>query len=186
MSVDFAEYYGRHKDKPAVIFGGGMKAPDEYRRAPQSAINFSINQHGCLITRCDYIVSIDPILSKPLCAGPDKMVMLRDFALPIFSPHICADVLLPRRNIEHNSAIVAAHCAYLMGCAPIVLIGMDCYSGGGVYWHTPKAKSSGTVQAFEHHVNRWKSFKKKCPDADVRSIAGPLVDVFPLYIQGGG
>lgn len=184
-AAPFENLYGIYENYPAIIIGGGPSAPLQYLKCPKVAVRISVNQHGCIMDKCkcDYIVAIDRILDKPLPIGGGKTAKLTKFCVPILSPHAVADgdFLLARQPVEHNGAIVAAHCAYKMGCNPVIIIGIDCYTGDGVYFHTPDAKSSGTVQHISHHINRWKSFARKVPDANIKIIGGPLEGTFHKY-----
>jgi hypothetical protein len=67
-----------------------------------------------------------------------------------------------------------------MGCAPILLAGMDCYRGA-VYWHAPKAQSTGQHLQLSNHLVKWRSLAAKYPLAMYRSMGGPLADIFPAY-----
>jgi hypothetical protein len=90
-----------------------------------------------------------------------------------------ADYLIPR-PVHNNSGVVAAWVAWVMGCAPILLAGMDCYRGA-CYWHAPKAQSTGQHLQLSNHMVKWQTLAMKCPRAMLRSMGGPLSDVFPAF-----
>ncbi|MCK9468483.1 MAG: hypothetical protein M0Q49_03605 [Porticoccaceae bacterium] len=65
-----------------------------------------------------------------------------------------------------------------MGCAPIIVIGMDCYTGA-TYFHNPAARSSGEWLPLDGHLDKWRRLIELAPDADVRAPGGPLAALFP-------
>lgn len=180
-----AEFIHAHAGRPALVIGGGASAPANAVRAPADAIVFSANQHGCILRagKCDYIVACDEFGTrdqKRFDYGGRK-VTLRDFGVPIVSPRrIDADIMMFKIPI-HETGPTAGWVAWLMGCAPILLTGMDCYVGG-TYFHNPKALSTGTHVPESTHVGRWHELKQKAPDGMFRILGcPPLKGVFPEY-----
>lgn len=164
-----AELVLRHVGRPAVILGGGMSLPEQIKVAPPNAIYVAANEHACVMKLpCDYIVAVDNIEDK-----------LRAFGKPIISSRQWADYRMFKQPVT-NSGCCAAFCAWAMGCAPIILVGMDCYKGG-TYCHDPKAKSSGVVTPLANHIGRWQKLRGIIPLAAIRSAGGPTLNVFPLY-----
>jgi hypothetical protein len=161
--------------RAGVAIGGGVSLPPQYRSVESlNAVHAAANQHGCVMGyRVDYIVSVDPDTSK----------IMRSYRLPVISPRrASADYLLfPNQHTGFNSSGVwAAFVLWLMGCAPIILTGMDCFSGG-TYCHDLKAKSSGTGSSVEQHLRKWHKLKASCPRGAFRSAGGPTEKVFPRY-----
>jgi hypothetical protein len=146
------ELIHRHVGKPAVVIGGGPSAPAGLARCPTDAIGISANDHGFRLRACDFITSLDRIERR-----------LRPHGVPIVSRHLFADyrVLVPP---QPNSGIVGAWLARLLGCSPIYLVGMDCFSGE-TYFHDPTAKSSGFSDLPRNHLARWREFLRKFPAA---------------------
>jgi hypothetical protein len=68
----------------------------------------------------------------------------------------------------------------VMGCAPILTAGMDCY-GGGTYYHDKTARSSGNSQTVAHHLDKWRQLIEHVPGAMIRAMGGPLEKVFLPY-----
>ena len=61
-----------------------------------------------------------------------------------------------------------------MGCTPIYLLGMDCWSGE-TYFHDADAKSSGFSEPPRNHIARWRDFLHRFPAA-YAAFDGPLKD----------
>lgn len=166
MTTDIAPYktvrelIHRHRRQPAVVIGGGPSAPAGLARCPADAIAISANDHGFKLRGCDYIASLDRIEGR-----------LRAHAAPLISRHLFADyrVLVAP---QPNSGIVGAWLARLMGCTPIYLVGMDCWSGEA-YFHNATAKSSGFSEPPRNHIARWREFLLRFPAA-YAAFEGPL------------
>ena len=130
---------------PAVVMGGGPSLPGALERCPGrgDAVYISANDHGAKLAGCDYIVAHDKIEDR-----------IRPFGVPLVSRHLWADI----RYLSFpapNSGVIAAWVAAMLGCAPIYIAGMDCWSGG-TYWHNPKAKSAGHLLKPVDHLSRWR------------------------------
>ena len=169
-----------HAGRPALVLGGGESLPRQAERAPEGCVYISANQHGCLLRACDYIVACDDKPRAQFLGSNGQMVTLKSFGVPIISPRpSMADYLTPKP--PHNSSgVVAAWAAWVMGCAPILLAGMDCYRGA-CYWHAPKAQSTGQHLQLSNHLVKWRTLAAKHPQAMFRSMGVPLTDVFPAY-----
>ena len=154
--------------RPAVVMGGGEHLPTEVAAAPQDAVFISANQHGALLRRVDYIVSLDKRIEP----------VLRQFDVTLVSNRDWGDVQILNQPAA-ESGIAAAWFARLLGCAPIVITGMDCYSGG-TYWHDPGAPSNGFTLTPDKHLARWRLLAMGHPTM-YRVIDGPLLQVFPRY-----
>lgn len=171
------------RGRPVVVMGGGESLPEHVSRVPANAVFVSANQHGCLLRRCDFIVAADSTEEqKTWIAADGRRLGIRDHGAPIISM---------RRNIAdyrifkppiNNSGVLAAWAAWVMGGAPILLAGMDCYVGG-TYHHAPKAQSSGRSQTLGHHLGKWRSLAVHVPGAMIRTMGGALAvhKVFALY-----
>lgn len=171
-----------HRGRPALIMGGGASMPEQAARAPEASVQISVNQHGCLLRKCDYIVACDDKPGKRF-AGPNGLVDLKSFGVPIISPRSSmADYRMFERPTPNNSGIIASWIAWLMGCCPILLAGMDCFAGGVTYWHTPNAQSSGRGLMVDRHVQKWRFLREKLPEAGIRLMGdGPLRELFKVY-----
>lgn len=172
-ALDFADLAGVHLDRPALIMCGGPSLPEQVAAAGDGDwVRISANQHGCKLTDCDYIVALDNI--------PNQVI---NFGVPVIGFYSWAQYRLLNFWNAANSGMQAAWAAHQMGCHPIVLAGADCY-GGGTYWWDADAKSSGPNTPVENHMQGWQSLKSKCPMAAIRSVGGPLAEVFGRYERG--
>ena len=158
-----------------------MSAPEQIKLAPHDAVVLSANQHGCLLRKCDYLVACD---NKPgrRYVSPKGLVDLREFHTPIISPReSMADFRI--FNVPVNSSgVMAAWAAWLMGCSPIMLAGMDLYLGKTTYFHSPSAVSTGRHLPSGAHLAKWGLLKEKTGGSIMlRPLGGPLIGLFPAY-----
>lgn len=135
----------------------------------------SVNQHGALLRDVDYIVSLDSHVGRIV----DELDGVK------ISPHQeFTDYRLCDYPALGNSGMAAVWVAHQMGCCPIVICGVDCYSQG-TYWHDPEAESSGLHTPPDTQVARWKAqMDRHCPEAVITVVSGPLLDVFERYERG--
>lgn len=169
-----------HAGRAAVIMGGGMSLPEQLVLAPEGAVFISANQHGCFLRQCDYIVAVDRWSKKKFLAQDGTEKKLRDLGVPIISPRREDADYMIYDNPFNNSGVAASFAAWVMGCAPIILAGMDCYVGG-TYFHNAKAPSSGKGLKLEHHFARWRKLIAAVPGIPLRVVSGPLSKLLPLY-----
>lgn len=155
-----------HLGRPAVIMAGGRSLSFSMPWVPPDAVFFSVNDHGCRYfanveqrgRRCDYIVAGDNIerrvrfdVRPAIPGGPPGSG--RPWGTPVISRHMFGDyrlLFLPRPN----SGATAAWCARAMGCAPIILTGVDLYQDG-TYFDEPGAASSGLNLSAQDHRANW-------------------------------
>lgn len=171
----FGELVLREAGKTAAILGGGPSLPADLEKVPADALLISVNQHGLMLTECDYTVYLDdhvgPVVSE---FESIRISMFRDWT----------DFRLIHFVNPGSSSILAAWVAYMLGCCPIILCGMDCYAGG-TYWHNEDAKSQGTTITVQSHVARWRQYQAETlGDAVVRAASGPLIELFGEYEPG--
>lgn len=149
-------------------------------RAPADAVRFSSNQHGCLWGRCDYIVAIDNLATRPFVREDGSQYHVTEFGVPILSPRRNLATYRMFSQPASSSGVSAAWCAWVCGCSPILLAGMDCYTVG-TYWHFKKARSTGNGAKLVNHFNRWRSLVKVAPGIQLRVMSGPLAEIFPPW-----
>lgn len=163
-----------HLGRPAVIMGGGLSIAHTIGQAPADAIYISVNDHGCRYfanveqrgRRCDYIVAGDNIERRvrfdvrPVTPnGPPASG--RHWGVPLIARRMFGDyrlLFLPAAN----SGATAAWCARAMGCAPIILTGIDMYQDG-TYFDDPKAHSTAYNQSTEDRRARWLKMHARFP-----------------------
>lgn len=155
-----------HAGRAAAIMGGGPSLSEGFAKVPAGAVLFSVNDHGYRHFKAhphnarpiDYIVACDKIEDR-----------VGKFPAPRISRHMWADyrlLFMPGTN----SAMAAAWCARLMGCGPIVLLGIDLYAGE-TYHDDPKGRSSGKNLKPGIHAQNWAKFFQQFP-AQYRAIGG--------------
>jgi hypothetical protein len=180
------ELIHKHVGRPAVVCGGGESLPAQLKRCPQDAVYISANQHGCIahldghLARLpDYVMVVDGIEGKTWPRPDGSTYTLRHFGVPIISPRPAGDYWLFEQCMP-GSGLMAAWMAWVMGCAPIVLAGIDCYQGG-TYFHDREARSSGRSITIQRHLERWGQLLVHAPGGQFRSLGGPLAKLFPSY-----
>ena len=67
-----------------------------------------------------------------------------------------------------------------MGCAPILLVGVENYTGKA-YTDDPDARSTGFNLKSGEHMKRWARLKFFAPGGHFRAVSGPLLELFPRY-----
>jgi hypothetical protein len=185
-----------HVGRAALILGGGPSLPEEFEAAYDAypdALLVSVNAHGCLLGVAQHkgkdllAVRRELVQREPRLVRCDYACHLDDFGFWEMSTDVKrVSMLYPAdvKMLEHprgtgSSGMVAAWFAYMVGCAPVILCGMDCY-GRGSYWHSPKfTATSGLSSPPAHHVREWaEKLPTFMPQQIVRAAGGPLVDVF--------
>jgi hypothetical protein len=169
MRAVIGDLVHRHVGHPAVIVGGAPSRLNEIAACPEGAVWFSVNDHGLRArATCDYICALDPIAEE-----------LKGRGAPVLSTQRSADVRAFEMRCA-NSAIFAAWCAWVMGCAPIVVIGVECYAGK-TYAHDPDAESAGRLFTVAQHLDRWQMLTRIAPGLMLRPVGGPLLQIFPRH-----
>lgn len=145
--------------------------------APADAVRVSVNEHGLKWGRCDYVVFCDQWVGERVTPfGVPRVCEFPQWADYHYEP--LSDVWQPG-----FSSGTATWLALFMGCAPVVLAGMDCYAGQQTYWHTDgQVESSGHLWRVDSHVRAWGRGFMECPRFDqVLTMGGPLTEIFPVY-----
>lgn len=161
-----------HRGRAAVIVGGGDSIKTSLPKCPADAIYIGVNDHGLrylkdhpeLGRRIELVVACDKIEERAR-ADIGLPGMKRDrqpWGLPVVSRHCWGDYRLLKMP-GTCSGMAAAWVARFMGCAPVILTGMDLYSGGRAYHDAPKAKSSGFHVTDLEHLSRWWQFAQQYP-----------------------
>lgn len=152
-----------HSGRGAVILGSGPSLPKQIRAIPFNTVIFGVNQHASRIIDCDYIVFNDEHTFEDVKNLKGKKISRWRY-------DITYDV--PKGLI---SGIVALRAARIMGCAPITLMGFDCYENKG-YFYNLVAELRGNSVSVQKHVDIWKNEDKR----DVYVAGGPLKKVFKM------
>lgn len=164
-----------HVGRPAIVLGGAPCWPEDYERVrawPDSvrAVVLAANDHAFRRPiEVDYIVACDNHMRE-------RLVIYRR---PIISPRHWADYRVLHQVVS-NSAALAAVAAWVMGCAPIIVCGVELYAGD-TYAHDPKAPSVGKTISVPQHLRRWEKLTAATPGAQIRPVDGPLLALWPRW-----
>lgn len=177
MEETLNDLKGAHAGLPAFILGGGPSLPLEYVACPTNAIRLSANHHGAKFTRCDYIVTN--------CDHAIMRAIFAPYGTVTIGPYEGADYRVT--ELLPNAGMQAAFAAWVMGCSPIILAGMDCYMTDTDHWHEPPG--SGNYGRFipgprkprrlDKQLGAWLAVADLMPGAILVSAGGPLMKVFP-------
>lgn len=179
-SLDIFE--GVHAGRAAAILGGGPSMPDDVKRLPKDCVLFSIKHHGAKLLPCDYTAFFD-------IRYVDQLRELGTRCGTILSNFVNhTDVLLLEEHwkTKRSGPRIAKIAAY-MGCAPVILCGMDCYRDveGSPYWHGAPATEFTDLAVklpLEAELVMWRECFKNMRNPEViKAMSGPLVDVFGAY-----
>lgn len=174
----------------AIIVGGGPSAPSDLKKIPHAgqAIIISANHHAFkLKLKPDYIWCKDHLRIAPgyLDRGRKKEYMereLRPYGVPIVGPNFWCDY----RAIEwpmpqFNSGQQALAFAMLLGCAPIIPIGMDCFAGD-TYFHDKSAPNISRGRKPGYWVSRLQKLRATLGGhTPLRGVSGLARDIFGEY-----
>lgn len=165
----------KHVGRTAVILGGGPSLAKHVHECPIDALYIAVNDHGLRLLKdrpklapraASYVVACDKIEERARAdiGMKDWPGPARDgqpWGLPVISRHMWADYRLTFMPAS-NSGMAAAWLARLMGCAPIILTGMDLWNGK-TYHDAPNARSSGHTIADTQHLRRWSTLLSRYP-----------------------
>lgn len=160
----------RHIGRPAVVMGGAPSLPDELQSCPENAVYISAKEHGAMLRICDYIVCVDDVEQEQ-----------RGYArgAPIIAPHPWGDYRIFGAPVP-NTGATALWCAWIMGCAPIIVVGCQLYTTG-TYFHDPRRMVTGRNQSVDEQIKRFKKIVNMCPHGMFRVMRGPLLKLIALY-----
>jgi len=148
-----------HSGRIGAILGGGPSLEADLKKVPKGAVLFAVNHHASQrnIT-ADYTVFNDHhTKSWVVDIGNTKTVGRWNGYVDIYVPWEAGTL----------SAILAARLARRMGCAPILLCGMDCTG-------THSANGKQKQVAIEWYTNKWANENPK----DIQAVSGPLTKLF--------
>lgn len=181
-----ANMANRHLNQTALILGGGPSLLDDLKRAPAGALKIAVNDHAFHVgIQPDYMVFMDDPHLKPELLRIVNECNTEERGLRVTEGLAFTDIDL--RGVvrpDARSGIWAGWFAMYLGCAPIILCGMDLYTTGNVYCHN-KDDFMGHKYIFdeplEKHLTDWKVLRKWRGYQNIRAMGGPLVNVFGEY-----
>lgn len=169
-----SEIMDRHAGKPIVVMGGAPSLPMDVEQVKHASAWISANEHGARLRGADYIVSVDRRHQR---LRQNVVDVMRPFGVPLISQRFIGDYRIPewdRWAYKGNSGLQAILVAWLLGGHPIITCGFGLYEGG-VYWHEPQAKSSGTRKKPRYFEDLLAGLKRIVGDVVVRPVSGPLL-----------
>jgi len=183
-----ADYALRYVGRPAIVIGGGPSVPWYFAPGlsvappPVDALIITANGHGCRLAAA----GVCRLPDFCVCVDDDQESVLRPYGVPLITQRQFADIQLWTKPV-HSSGMLGCWVAWLMGCAPIVPLGMDMYAGGdaAVYFDAPDAKSAGTWVPPDQHLEHWGQLRRAVGDDVFRAPAGSaLAALFPAFDPG--
>ncbi len=140
-------------------------------------MKISVNLHGIKLTECDYVVCLDKhvMVEATATVGPHKTVGRSCHGRGY-------DYLAMDPGGASCSGTFVLCAAWRLGCAPIIVMGMDGYRDGTYWW--ARDGVGHDREDSKQHVERWKrELTMLIPNAQevVRAFDEPLSAVFPLY-----
>lgn len=163
----------------AAVLGGGPSLPGDLARLPKGSILIAVNYHALYHCKPEYMVYNDHPESDPLL-----LQAVKDFAGIRISPDPSSDVEF---DVDvwtgFYSSNTAAWFALWLGCDPVVLCGMDCYTGERVYCHDYSHDSPAFHYPLDDHLRPWyEEGVHRLPHVErVRVMSGPLARIFPVW-----
>ena len=166
-----------HAGLPGAVLGGGPSLPGDLERLPPHTVLFGVNHHAAQVVDCDYLVFNDAVTADRVASLPGLKV----------SPlaHL-SDIDLAGAwtgGLISTSSVTAAWFALHLGCAPVILCGMDCRQGDRNYFYQPPGAgfpgmSPGHLD-LEKQLATWRTCLERCPHPHrLRAASGPLAGVF--------
>lgn len=176
----------------AVIVGGGPSAPVDLARIPHydRAVMISANAHAFkLDLKPDFIWCKDHLRVSPGIqpkSAPKQYMEreLRQYGVPIVGPNFWCDFRAPEWPLtQFNSGQQALAFAVLLGCAPIVAVGLDCFLGE-TYFHSPHENNISLRRKPGYWQSRLQKLHRELPGAPIRARSGPVRAEFGPYDPG--
>lgn len=178
----------RHLNETALILGGGPSLVPDIQRAPQNALKIAVNDHAFHVgIQPDYMVFMDDPHLKP-----ELLRIVNEFSSEHKGLRVTEDLAFTDIDLrgvvrpDARSGIWATWFAMYLGCAPIVLCGMDLYTTGNVYCHN-KDEFMGHKAIFdeplEKHLRDWKVLQQYRGHQNICAISGPLTEIFGHMLQ---
>ena len=167
-----------------LVVGGGPSVTEDLASLHSSfkpSCVISANAHGFKQKRFkpDYIVCVDHLHSE---TKEPMEKLLRPHRVPIITRQWWGDYRIPNRPayLRLNSGLSAVAIGVLMGGNPVLVTGLDCYTGA-TYFHNEDVltcQSSVAWPRFERQILR---LQQLAASANIRPMSGPLTEAFPAY-----
>jgi hypothetical protein len=175
--------YRKYADRPALVVGGGPSAPEQLLRISQWLNPFyanpplivAANGHATRLGLTpDFIVCKDHVHTETKEFMEHK---LRPIGAPLVSRYHWAEYRLANWPSQGNSGMMALAVAVLLGCRPVVPIGLDCYQKG-TYFHDLDAKNVSGGLRESNWRSRYQRLSNRLEQAPIRAAGGFLGTLF--------
>lgn len=174
-------YLSEMKDRfagwAAAVLGGGPSLPSDMERLPKGCLLIAVNYHAFYYCKPHFMVYNDTPETNPL-----QVKAVREHKAIHVSPEPTTDVIFDVPDVWTGffSSNTAAWFALWLGCAPVILCGMDCYQGP--VKHCPPSTYHSPMFEFplDFYTRPWtEEGVHRLPNVErVRVMSGPLVNVF--------
>lgn len=180
---------GAGRGRMAIIAGGGPSAPADLKRIPEAgrALIISANHHAFkLKLKPEYIWCKDHVRIFPgyMLRGQKREYMepeLRRYGVPIVGPNFWCDYrAIDWALTQFNSGQQALAFATLLGCSPIIPVGMDCFIGD-TYFHDKDAANISRGRPPGYWKSRIRKLREALPGAPIRGVSGLVAEIFGQY-----
>jgi hypothetical protein len=157
----------KHAGCPGAVLGGGSSLASDLAKLPRGTVLVSVNQHALLHCDAHYLVYLDRLRRFPALLDA-----LDGYQGVIVSHQPKSDVDFDVEVWDAGfSASMATWLACFLGCAPVLLCGMDCYQD------EPAPRFP-----LERQLMAWRGALTACPHAErICAVSGPLASIFGLW-----
>lgn len=168
--------------RPGAVLGGGPSLPDDMKLLPKGCVLIAVNYHYHRWSgkHPDFMVYNDHLEADDIL----RVEVEATKAIRV-SPHG------PSSDVEFDvkawtgfySSNTATWLALWMGCDPVILCGMDCYTGEEVYCHPHERDVGPSHYPLEAHLRPWQEEGVNLlPNVErVKVMSGPLIGIFGAY-----
>jgi hypothetical protein len=179
MIRKMSKFKNKYAGRPAAVLGGGPSLPDDMKKLPPGCLLIAVNYHAFYLCKPDFMVYNDHPKSNPLLLEAVQAAK----AVRV-SPE-------PTSDIEFDipvwtgfySSNTAAWFALWMGCAPVILCGMDLYQSEQKYFHSYQEDEPSFHYPLDQHLRPWiEEGRNLLPHVErLKAMSGPLMNVFGQY-----
>jgi hypothetical protein len=173
-----SELQGVHAGEPIAVLGAGPSLPADLERLPAGAILIGVNHHAIKIIDVDYLVFMDyPGRIPDLMAAVEAHEGRRITPMLAYTDY---DISTVKFWDGGFTAAFATWIACFLGGDPVLLCGMDCFTGDNCYFYESEfPKHPSYHYSLDKHLGAWRKALDRCERPEViRAVSGPLVDVF--------
>jgi len=185
-----SELYNAYAGQPILVIGGGPSVLTDLSQISgwQSMVQISANGHAFKLpeARPSFIFTKDnaecPPRPRNPRAGPFPLMepQMRVFGVPIISLQYWADYRCASWPFQGNSGQHALAVGVLMGGAPVIGVGFDCFQGP-TYFHSdgPNVSAGRNPGYWQYRFRRFAE-RFRC-QVRIRALSGQVAETFGKY-----